>query len=107
MVYYNALMAKETELQASLARVQSSVAMLNITLAQLQNSTSIQVIALSDVMADERNILSDMQQNHILPLALKPVNCVNISQDNLTAILVSIQQIQGDLTAINSSIQQL
>lgn len=58
LAYYDALMAKENDLNASLAQLQASIAMLNTTLSQLQNSSSIQVIALSDTMADERNIIS-------------------------------------------------
>lgn len=58
LAYYDALMVKENDLNASLAQLQASIAMLNTTLSQLQNSSSIQVIALSDTMADERNIIS-------------------------------------------------
>jgi hypothetical protein len=81
--------------------------MLNITLSQLQNNTSIQIIALSDTMADERNILNQLQQNHVLPLYLKPINCTNISQDNLYQIQTSIQQISADLIDLNNTINSV
>jgi hypothetical protein len=81
--------------------------MLNTTLSQLQNNPSIQVIALSDAIADERNLIGQLQQTHVLPLSLKPINCTNISQQDLYQIQASIQQISSDLMYLNNSINQL
>lgn len=55
-------------------------------------------------MADERNILSELQQTHVLPLQLKSINCTNISSQDLDQIRISIQQIKGDLVELNNTI---
>lgn len=57
ITYYEALLAKENDLKVALAQIQSSIQQLNTTMAQVQNNPSIQVIALSDAMAEERYIL--------------------------------------------------
>lgn len=107
IAYYDALMAKENDLKARLAQIESAIAMLNTTLSQVQNNTSIQIIALEDTMADERYLLDELQQTHVLPLSLKSVNCTNITQQDLSQIQISIQQIQGDLNDLNNTINQL
>jgi len=52
IAYYDALMARENDLKAQLAQIQNSITLLNTTLAQVQNQTSIQVVALEDTLAD-------------------------------------------------------
>ena len=51
--------------------------------------------------------MSAYQQNHVLPLGLKSINCTNISAQDLDQIKISIQQIKADLLALNNSINQL
>lgn len=45
-----------------------------------------QIILLEDALADERNVLEELAQNHSLPLELKSVNCANISEADLSVI---------------------
>jgi hypothetical protein len=80
---------------------------LNQTLAQVQNSTDLKIVALNDALSDERYLLSQIQQTHVLPLELKSINCTNISSQDLDQIRITIQQIKADLTALNTSINDL
>lgn len=107
MDYYEALMAKEASLKASLAQLTTEITALNETMSQFQGSTSMQIVALSDALADERYLISTYQQNHTLPLGLKSVNCANISTQDLDQIKISIQQIKGDLAALDTSINEM
>jgi hypothetical protein len=91
------LIAKENDLKSALSQIQTSIDQLNHTLSQVQNNPSIQVIALSDAMAEERYVLESLQQTHVLPLELKSINCTNISTQDLAQIKIGIQQIRGDL----------
>lgn len=83
-----------------------SIVQLNETLAQLE-PTDLRIVALSDTLADERNLIEGLQYDHVLPLELKSINCTNISQGNLTEIRASIQQIQSDLSEIEQQIEDL
>lgn len=105
--YYEALLAKESDLRVTLAQIQSSIQYFNKTLGQVQNNTDLQIVALSDAMADERYLLSQIQQTHVLPLGLKSTNCTNISSQDLDQIRITIQQIRADLVALNTSINEL
>ncbi len=69
---------------------------------QVQNNPSIQIIALSDAMAEERYVLESLQQTHVLPLELKSINCTNISAQDLAQIKIGIQQIRADLSSLNT-----
>lgn len=91
------MIAKENDLKSALSQIQTSIDQLNHTLSQVQNNPSIQVIALSDTMAEERYVLESLQQTHVLPLELKSINCTNISTQDLAQIKIGIQQIRGDL----------
>ena len=66
----------------ALTQLNQSIAQLNQTLSQL-NNTDLKIVAVSDTLADERNIIGELQQTHILPLELKSINCTNISDDDL------------------------
>ena len=87
-----------------MASIKSSIIYLNQTLSQVQTDPNVQIVALSDALADERYTLSILQQTHVLPLSLKSVNCTNISAESLNQIQISIQQIKGDLENLNNSI---
>lgn len=52
MSYYEALLAKENDLKLALSQIQSSITYLNQTLAQVQNSTDLKIVALNDALSD-------------------------------------------------------
>lgn len=107
MDYYEALQEKENDLRVSLTILNQSIAHLNQTMAQINNNVDLKIVALSDTLADETNLIGDLQREHVLPLTLKSINCTNISQEDLQQIQASIQQIQADLNEIENRINEL
>lgn len=55
--YYEALLERESELKSSLTVISKEIESLNRTLAKLEGHPSLQIVAVSDVIADENNIL--------------------------------------------------
>ena len=58
-------------------------------------------------MADERDVLYEMQDKHRLPIELKAIDCKNISSEDAEQIEVSLKQLGKDLDDIKNEIDSL
>lgn len=84
--YEQELLKREANLKAILEDLVKEIEYLHNSLQQMQELPEMQIILLEDALADERNVLEELAQNHSLPLELKSVNCANISEADLSVI---------------------
>lgn len=75
----------------ALERVKSSLAYLHETLNQVEGLPEQQILTLEETLADERDILINLGDEHRLPLQLKSIDCKNITVEDYEHINLAMQ----------------